>query len=417
MKFLARSIPGLVVMSLAVLGGSQPSAAIPAFARKYETSCATCHIAFPKLTAFGEAFRRNGYQFPEGSDAQYTKQEPVSMGAEGQKNAFPNAIWPNAIPRTLPIALVAESEMVITPEEDVKVDFSNMLGEVELLTGGTMGENISFFGALSITDNAIEIEKGQLVFSNLGSPASRLNLRLGKFEPGVLAVTNHRRITPNYWITTKTVGDNQWSLEGEQKGIEVYGLLGPGRLAYNVGLVEGRENTLNTAKDAYLHLGYKIGGLRWDGVTGEAPASKAKPWIDNSIAFDGFGYFGKADLDGQDDSFRMMGGDVNLFTGNLNLIGGAAIEHHGQPFKGQLDKSANATHWFSEASYIVYPWFVPAIRYEAFKLEGEDAAWRLVPTLNVLIRANLKGTVAAELEKAEKDLEAEEIEVALAVGF
>ena len=47
---------------LAVLG--RPTQAFPIFARKYETSCQTCHTIFPKLNAFGEAFRLKGYRMP-----------------------------------------------------------------------------------------------------------------------------------------------------------------------------------------------------------------------------------------------------------------------------------------------------------------------------------------------------------------
>ena len=62
------------------------AAAIPAFARKYETSCQTCHIAFPKLNPFGEAFRRNGYRFPSGGDELMQKQEPVQLGNDAMKD-------------------------------------------------------------------------------------------------------------------------------------------------------------------------------------------------------------------------------------------------------------------------------------------------------------------------------------------
>ena len=35
--------------------------AIPAFARKYQTSCATCHKVFPLLNPFEVAFKLNGF--------------------------------------------------------------------------------------------------------------------------------------------------------------------------------------------------------------------------------------------------------------------------------------------------------------------------------------------------------------------
>ncbi len=53
--------------------------AVPAFARKYQTSCQTCHIVFPKLNAFGEAFRLRGYRMPAETE-DMVKQKPVSMG-------------------------------------------------------------------------------------------------------------------------------------------------------------------------------------------------------------------------------------------------------------------------------------------------------------------------------------------------
>ena len=58
--------------------------AIPAFARKYKTSCQTCHVMFPKLTAFGEAVRLNGYQIPGAEDV-LVKDVPLALGSEPWK--------------------------------------------------------------------------------------------------------------------------------------------------------------------------------------------------------------------------------------------------------------------------------------------------------------------------------------------
>src|SRR5207245_9732789 len=63
----ARCRPQVLAATLIVvlgLVGPRSAHAIPAFARKYGTSCQTCHPVYPKLTPFGEAFRRNGYRFP-----------------------------------------------------------------------------------------------------------------------------------------------------------------------------------------------------------------------------------------------------------------------------------------------------------------------------------------------------------------
>src|SRR6266849_1910533 len=98
---------GLITITLTagclfwILASTQRASAIPAFSRKYQTSCATCHTAFPELNDFGEAFKRNGFKFPKDDDA-FVKEPPVLLGAKAQKEAFPGAIYPGEIPGSIP---------------------------------------------------------------------------------------------------------------------------------------------------------------------------------------------------------------------------------------------------------------------------------------------------------------------------
>ena len=43
--------------------------ALPAFARKYGMPCSSCHVAWPMLSPFGQAFKDNGYQMGNDRDA------------------------------------------------------------------------------------------------------------------------------------------------------------------------------------------------------------------------------------------------------------------------------------------------------------------------------------------------------------
>src|ERR1700681_4182678 len=45
------------------------ASAIPAFARKYDMPCSSCHEAWPRLSPFGQAFKDNGYQLGNERDA------------------------------------------------------------------------------------------------------------------------------------------------------------------------------------------------------------------------------------------------------------------------------------------------------------------------------------------------------------
>lgn len=407
---MKRALLAVSVVALLAIMFSNVSYGIPAFSRKYKTSCATCHVAFPKLSAFGEAFRRNGYQFPDGGDAEATKEEPVSLGAEGNKKAFPDALWPSTIPGSVPFSVVAELEATYTPKEDPKWNFGPLEGEVELLTAGTIGENISFLGEVEVVDDAIEIERANIIFSNLfGGSTAMFNLKLGKFEPGVFSFSNHRRISPAYGITTVTLGDNMWSLESTQKGIEVNGVVGDGRLGYNVGLVEGRKNVANSQKDVFAHLNYKFGGMRLDGVTPEGAAASTaatQPWQDNSIAVGGFVYGGTATLDPavQDDEFTMFGGDVNVWYDRLNVIAAATNQHDKSPMIADPGTAADLTSFMVEGSYIIYPWLVPLVRYENSKVKDAVVSdTHVISAIQFLVRANVR--VALEFNWASKPLE------------
>jgi len=67
--------------------------------RRYGTSCATCHIGFPRLTPFGEAFLRHGYRFPD-DDEDQVKEQPgaLALGADAYRSLFPDAVWPTTMP-------------------------------------------------------------------------------------------------------------------------------------------------------------------------------------------------------------------------------------------------------------------------------------------------------------------------------
>src|ERR1700680_648937 len=78
--------------------------AIPAFSRQYGTSCSTCHVDFPKLNDFGKAFKDAGFKFPK-DDETFIKLPPTMLGAPAQKELWPHAIYPGAIPGLPPLGL------------------------------------------------------------------------------------------------------------------------------------------------------------------------------------------------------------------------------------------------------------------------------------------------------------------------
>src|SRR5439155_13756485 len=72
---------------------ASPGRALPLFARKYNLPCTACHFAFPRLNAFGRAFRQNGYRMvgAVGTSPWEDKDVPISFVADvgyDYKSAF-----------------------------------------------------------------------------------------------------------------------------------------------------------------------------------------------------------------------------------------------------------------------------------------------------------------------------------------
>src|SRR5580704_6617214 len=102
------------------------ASAMPPLARKYHTPCSTCHTQPPQLNAFGEAFRMNGYQWPQdGDDRGRIKDAPLAASPDANRDAFPNAFLPSDIPYLPAIGFQAEFTSAYNlPNPDGNVSFN-----------------------------------------------------------------------------------------------------------------------------------------------------------------------------------------------------------------------------------------------------------------------------------------------------
>src|SRR5260370_38983105 len=142
-------IPGVASL-LFVLALPGPNAfAIPAFARKYQTSCSTCHNNFPELNDFGEAFKKNGFKFPK-DDETFVKELPLLLGAAAQREAFPKAVYPAQIPGYIPISFRYEGFASLNSKRPLTLGFLPRTdlftpNTLTILAAGSFGENLSFW--------------------------------------------------------------------------------------------------------------------------------------------------------------------------------------------------------------------------------------------------------------------------------
>jgi len=432
------AFPGLALLVLvAVVPG--PAGAVPVFARKYQTSCTTCHSIFPKLNPFGEAFRLNGYRMPAETE-EMVKEKPVSMGSDRQKDMFPDMLYPSSLPGGAPFAMNMKLTSLWSKSTDdtgvhkVSGDFQ-FPQEVNLFAAGTLGDNFGFlgevtFGELADGGGEAEIEHAQL---NIDSPFGPLNLvhfRIGKIAPNVFDGFQEM------WIMTDNGMDTLFaynpigiqggtglgedgagvSLPGLVRGVEMYGVT-KHRLFYTLGVAqpilgEGPNGTFgaNGSKDFYGRLDYKFGGMGLDGDT-TGIALPPENWREKSLRVGVLGYTGNgkdvafdvADEAGaafimEDRRYNRVGVFASAIFRDLNVFG---VYLHGTDKLALLDPETSEVldlstrpydAWFVQGDYVIKPPFQASLRYEHLKPADHSApSMRFLNTnFSILARANIK---------------------------
>lgn len=381
---------------------SNDSEAIPTFARKYKTSCSTCHIAIPKRNAFGDAFRRLGFRTP-GGDEGLVKEEPVSLGAEAWKRVWPETIWPGLLPAHVPISFYGHQRGVWKEDADASTTF-DAPHELEMLIGGNYGDRISFFGEWVVYEKEYADDRDKLgalylQFNDLlGSAPGMVNLKFGKFETG--ASRGHKddnRLTPSHpmpYDYTVAGGGADKKLRQKQAGLELNGILA-NRFEYAAGIVNGNGSTAdnNSDKDLFGRVAYKFGGIGLNGSGGEPGEQLVMKdnWRDDSITVGAFGYLGKpSDKGTPDEDYTRYGVDLSLKYGRLD-VGGAYVVGNDEVDAGaDIDSSS----FFVDVQYLFYPWLLANVRYGQKEFDSDQVDTEVgVANITILQRANIRWNV------------------------
>jgi len=277
---LRRAVKYLIVSTF-ILSFVEIGYSIPQFAKKYGVSCFTCHVAVPKLNAFGEAFRRNGFQLPGTMDP-----TPV-----WQQDALPLSGMPHPMfmRKNMKNNMLVPTTNGIPSGKTLSVDTFN--SAFELFSGGTAGDHLSYLAFLEIHVDAdisaggeeetddhhgstgggssvasigthldVEFHQFFIMYNNLFSKSNtgKMNLRMGFFHLDVPFVSLRKltsEMSPNlvYHVSPVAGGFN---LSKRQLGVSAFGGLGSMRLRldYEIAFVNGTNNLLDTNEDKDLFV-------------------------------------------------------------------------------------------------------------------------------------------------------------------
>ena len=400
-----------------VAASARPASALPAFARKYHTSCQTCHTVFPKLTPFGEAFRRNGYMWP-GVDSDYVKSEQIPLGADANKKLFPNAVWPSSISPFPPLAIAFNGQAIINPDSSssatagdngARFNLDTLIEEAHLYMAGSVDDSIAYYGEVtySATDG-LDVERAAVYLNSLVGPQHAVNAVVGRYPAALTSFGPHSSYLEDAELPVVLVTglygatSDPFDFTDNHNGAEINGVLGH-RIDYAGGVVAGTNVDTRNSANVYGHVGVKLGGATLDGEGSGVTDIEHE----HAITLDGYVYR----------SVSHFADANNVTTKNVALVVGTAVRAQWEQW--ELDSglyverddrglaggpSIDVIDHFDEATYQVYPWLTCGARVDYVQVSPnggttvDDLA--ITPGAVALIRPNIRVIATMPIERA-----------------
>ena len=180
---------------------------IPAFARKYNMTCKTCHSPFPKLKQYGLEFAGNGFELKDKDAPRY----------------YINTGDPElSLIRDIPLAIRVEGFLQYNQDDSRKSDFYTP-AVLKLLSGGTITNNVAYY-LYYILENGEpgKIEDAWIMFNNLFG--SEFDLSFGQFQVSDPIFKRELRLTrDDYYIYKLKPGNSKVDLTYDRGLVLAYG--------------------------------------------------------------------------------------------------------------------------------------------------------------------------------------------------
>ncbi len=279
----------LAAASIALCSAELAANEIPAFARKYKVSCATCHSPIPRLNAVGEAFAGNGFEFAVGEEPRDT----INTGDPllRLQNSLPLAIrydaYVSAWSKRTGTQVIADQQVPWV---------------VKLLSGGQVADKISYYTyfLLSERGEVAGLEDAYIQFTDV--KGSGVNLMVGQFQVSDPLFKRETRLEyEDYQPYRMRVGLSPADLTYDRGIMALWSPRDGTDFAFE--LVSGRGLSMANADRQYDSDGYKNLALR---VSQDA----------GPLRVGAFGYYGKEQTGTARNTVRVFGPDASLTLGS-----------------------------------------------------------------------------------------------------
>lgn len=335
-KIMLLSVLALVIITII----ANDIFAIPAFARKYNMTCKTCHSPFPKLKPYGDEFAANGFALKD-------QEAPRYYIETGDPEL--------SLIRDLPLAFRLEGFVTYNQGNTEQTDFQTPF-LFKLLTGGTITKDVAYY-LYYILENGEpgKIEDAWIMFNNMFG--SELDFTVGQFQVCDPIFKRELRLTrDDYYIYKVRPGASQVDLTYDRGLMLAYGFESGTDITFEVingsGIGEGLMSK-NFDNDKYKNV---MGRISQD--AGE------------HFRIGAMGYWGKEaapELNYNANELWMVGGDATVSFDPLELNLQYVERNDGNPYFGYTTIDLKTRGAFAELIY---------------RPEGDNSRWYAVGLFN-----------------------------------
>ncbi len=265
---------------------------MPAFARKYQMSCKTCHSPFPKLKPYGEEFAGNGFVLKD-------KDAPRYFADTGDEKV--------SLLRDLPVALRFEGYASFNNAHSRSLDFSAPY-LIKLLSGGVIARNISYYFYFFFSERGkiAGLEDAFIMFNDL---VGDLDVIVGQFQVSDPLFKGELRLSYE-----------GYSIYKSRPGLSGIDLTYDRGLMFTYGLKGGTDLTLEIVNGSGIGDSETNPNGNFDADKYKNFLGRVSQGVGENLRFGIFGYTGKeVGPSGLTNSLWMAGADATWTSSKLEL--------------------------------------------------------------------------------------------------
>jgi hypothetical protein len=319
----------------------QNTFAIPAFARKYNMTCKTCHSPFPSLKSYGEEFAANGFVLKDQETPRYF----IETGDDEL-----------SLLRDIPLALRVEGYITYNHSYSKRTDVSAPY-LIKLLSGGNIADDISyyFYFFLGERGEVAGLEDAFIMFNDLFN--SNLDLIIGQFQVSDPLFKRELRLSFEDFLIYK--------LKVGQSNIN---------LTYDRGLM--LKYDFRTGTDVTLEIlnGNGIGAANnyqiFDSDKYKNFMGRISQDLSDNIRIGAFGYYGNEEKNSQTNQVILVGPDATITAGPFEMN----LQYVERRDKNPLFHQTNAKEISTRGAFAEL----------IFRPDGDESKWYLVGLINYL---------------------------------